>query len=178
MRELKPIKIGWRLWLPALVWLVVIPTAAPLAAPGMADHANLPLRGIAAVALVVNGEDEELSSYGLSRAGLVAEMSEHLRQAGIEVLTPEALPPRPDAALLSLRIRLMRAPYYFYLYNVKLSLRSKVSLAQDAGAYAMVETWSDGTVGALQPTDLPRLRDLSLQFIDHFIAEHALQDRN
>ena len=71
----------------------------------------------------------------------------------------------------------MRAPFYFYLYDVNLSLRSKLSLAQDAGAYATVETWSDGSTGALQPSDLTPLRDLSLQLVDRFIAEHASQNR-
>ena len=160
-----------------LAWLAVIPAATPLAAVGVADYANLPLHGIAAVALVVDGAEENLTAYGFSRTALIAEISERLKRAGIDVLTPENLPRRPDAALLSLRLRLMRAPYYFYLYNVNLSLRSKVSLAQDAGAYATAETWSDGSVGALQPSDLTPLRDLSLQLIDRFIAEHASQNR-
>jgi hypothetical protein len=160
-----------------VVLLAPVAVAAPQAADKLQTWESLPLRGVHAVAFVIDGlDDDGLSPYGLSRSGLLAGVAERLRHAGLEVVDPAALPDRSDAALLSLHVRLMRAPYYFYLYNVRLALRSRLPLAQDAGAYTTIETWSEGSVGEVQPTSLGTLSDYSLLLVDRFIAAHAAQN--
>lgn len=164
------------MWWP--VCLMLLPCGTSWAVPGADDHANLPMRGIVAVTLVIDGVEDDLASYGLDRSALAAAASERLTQAGITVLGSDESARRPDAAFLRLRVRLIRAPYYFYLYGVNLALLGKLALVQDPRSYATVEIWSEGSVGAVQPSDLTPLRDLSLQLIHQFIAEHASQNPN
>lgn len=144
---------------------------AVLAWPAFATESRGVLAATGAVALEVDGIDADLAPYGLERGRVLEEMAARLRSAGIAVLPAEPLRPDDGAGVLRLRVRLMRTLYYFYLYNVNLTLHSPLPL-QDGG-YTTVETWSDGWVGSVQPTDVGLLAGHAGELVNRFIAARA-----
>ncbi|MBI2994986.1 MAG: hypothetical protein HYY48_12540 [Gammaproteobacteria bacterium] len=158
------------------LFLLLLCCCASWGASDANEQAGRPLHGVVAVALTVDRLDDNLAPYGIDRSGLIAAASERLNRAGIEVIDSGEWAQRTDAAQLSLQVRLIRAPYYFYLYGVRLIARGKLALVHGPNAYATAEIWSEGSVGAVQPSDLGPLRELALRLIDQFIAEHRLQN--
>jgi hypothetical protein len=140
-----------------------IPAAAVNRAVGALEHTN-------AVVLVIDGVDEELAAHGLSGEALRRTLASDLQAAGVAVVDEAALVADDRTGELRLRVRLMRAPYYFYLYNVNLTLNSKVGLA-GGDAFTTLPTWSDGWVGALMPTDVARINDFAKELLSRFIAQ-------
>lgn len=124
-----------------------------------------------AVVIEIDGVDEELAAYGLSRASIVKAMTSRIESAGVNVISGSQLE-QQGAAVLRLRVRLMRTLHYFYLYNVNLTLGSKVPL-EGKDAYTIVPTWSDGWVGSLQPTDVGLIENHAAELLSRFLAARA-----
>lgn len=144
--------------------------------PGSAGAATSgALAGTTSVVIEIDGVDEELAAYGLSRANLVQDMTARLQQAGIEVV-PGAELGRDGAAVLRFRVRLMRTLYFFYLYNVNLTLNSKVAVEGD-GAWTTIATWSEGWTGSMQPTDVGLIAKYAGDLTEQFLAARSRETR-
>lgn len=150
--------------LACLLGLCLLPGAATAATAGA-------LAGAKSVVLEIDGVDEDLSAHGLSRKGLEQELTRRLEGAGVEVIPGSELG-RDGAAVLRFRVRLVRTLYYFYLYNVNLTLNSKVAL-QGGNAFTTLPTWSDGWTGSLQPTDVGLIGRYAGDLLDRFLAARA-----
>ena len=146
----------------------LVATPAAIAA---VSHAQGMLGATDVLTVVIDGLDEELAAHGLSRLKVEQEISGRLQAAGMQVVPESELGAAKNAGVLTLRVRLMRAPYFFYLYNINLTLRSKLTMTPDAGAYTTIETWSDGWVGAMQPTDVGQLHGFAGELLARFLAQ-------
>jgi hypothetical protein len=140
--------------------------------PAYAADSRGVLAATSAVALDVDGIEDELAPYGLDRGRILEGMTARLHAAGVEVAPADALRADEHAGVLRLRVRLMRTLYFFYLYNVNLTLHSRLPLQGGAG-YTTVETWSDGWIGSVQPTDVGVLGRYAAELVDRFIAARA-----
>jgi len=146
--------------------LVSTPTAT-----AAANHAQGMLGATDALMVVIDGLDEELAAHGLSRLKVEQEISSRLQAAGMQIVPESEFAAAKNAGVLTLRVRLMRAPYFFFLYNINLTLRSKLAMTPDTGAYTTIETWSDGWVGAIQPTDVGQLHGFAGELLARFLAQ-------
>ena len=160
-------------------WLLA---AALLCGPGAGQAAETAtafqaMTGIHAVALQLEGIEDDYSAHGLVRPELERLLVARLAGAGLEVIPPGNWLDRQDSVLLTLRLRLNRAPYYFFLYNINLAMHSAVTLASNPGAsFATIMTWSDGWVGDMQPTELAQVREFATLLVDRFLAEYHVQN--
>ena len=152
--------------------VAIRPTAAAV------NHTEGVLGVTDALTLVIDGLDEEMAAHGLSRIKVEQEISSRLLAAGVQVVPEGDLAATKNAGVLTLRIRLMRAPYFFFLYNINLTLRSKLPVNPDANAFTTVETWSDGWVGAMQPTDVGQLQGFAEELLARFLEQRAAERGN
>ena len=136
-------------------------------------HAQGVLGATDSLVLVIDGVDEQLAAHGLSRVKLEEAIASRLLAAGMQVVPEAALSARENAGVLRLRVRLNRAPYYFYLYNVNLTLNSKLPLNHGGDAFITTPTWSDGWVGALQPTEVGQIQDFAEELLARFLTQRA-----
>ena len=145
---------------------------APAAA---VNHSQGVLGATDALLLVIDGLDEELAAQGLSRIMVEQAISSRLLAAGVQVVPENGFAAAKDAGVLTLRIRLNRAPYYFYLYNINLTLNSKLPVTEGSAAFTTIPTWSDGWVGALQPTEAGQLQGFAEELLTRFLAQRAAE---
>jgi len=124
-----------------------------------------------ALMLVIDGVDEEMAAQGLSRMKMEQDISSRLQAAGVQVVPESGLAAGANTGVLTLRIRLERAPYYFFMYNIKLTLSSKLPINPDGSAFTTVPTWSDGWNGSMQPTDVGQIQGYAEELLARFLAQ-------
>lgn len=123
-----------------------------------------------AVVLVVDAMDEELGNFGTSRARLAALITRQLESAGVQVVAGTDLG-QAGAALLRLRVRLMRSGYV-ELYGINLSLNNKVSI-EGGAAYSTIETWSDGGTGSIAHSEVAVIEKFAAELVRRFLAARS-----
>ena len=160
----------------AIIFLV-LDIGIAIAAPGIHDFTHQPLKGIKTIVLDISGVDNDIRRYGISTDMLRKSITERLDLAGLQVISADDLNISSDAAIISLKLNLMRAPYYFYLYGLNVTVKNKLILSQENNVYTTVDTWSDGKVGLKKPMELNDLNQYSLDLIDNFIKDYRLQNK-
>ena len=137
------------------------------------------LRGISAFAVNVDPPHGiiygNLKIYGISRENLQKRITEKLENAGIDVISYADSIDTPGAGVLDLRLRVVIPEYYYYSYNLYLSVRQKVKTQQGQQLF-LINTWSDTTIGALEESRLTVLNDYADKMIDEFIEEYKAQN--
>jgi len=166
----------------ALLGLTVSLSAAAAFFEEPQGYSHATLKGLKTVAVNIDpprGSDyTEMSRYGISSEKLQEMISARLRDAGLKVITYTESLADPEAVLLDLRVR-VDIPYgSFYAFDLKLSVNQKIPLAQGAGSFYSVRTWSDRQIGALQQVGpgLYPLYDYSMQLVENFIKAHQAQN--
>jgi hypothetical protein len=142
--------------------------------------ANTSLSGIKSVALNIDTPVgvyySNLERYGVSSTVLEQNITNRLRNVGINVISFNEALEDPAAALLDLRVRMTFPEYSFYSYNLLLSVKQKVPLPQGNNTFYSVRTWSDGKIGAVEQSRLTILNDYTMQLVDNFIAAYQAQN--
>jgi len=167
-------KAPWPGLLPNLLVCAGLVLAIPSAAVPV-NYTQGVLGATDALMLVIDGVDEELAANGLSRTRMEQDISSQLLAAGVQVVPESNLATGANTGVLTLQIRLERAPYYFFMYNIKLTLRSKLPMIPDGSAFTTVPTWSDGWTGAIQPTDVGQLQGHAEELLARFLAQRAAE---
>lgn len=124
------------------------------------------------VAISIKGIERDLYSHNISANTLKADLTERLSAAGIRVIDIGQLADHPGADVITLRLTLNRAPYYFYLYGLNLSVRNRLSLAADGSSFTTIKTWSQTRNGMLMPKELSNIKQMTLQLLDNLIRAH------
>ena len=147
------------------------------------DHqgfTNSNLKGFNAVAINIDPPVghyyTDINRYGVTNIELQNRISQRLQQAGINVISFEEALEDPNAALIELKLRVVTPYGMYYSIGLNLSLKRKAPLGEGSGAHYSVETWSDGTVGGVSQTDLPKIYTYTSQLVDNFIM--AYQEQN
>lgn len=156
-----------------LVPLLLLLLAGPCLA---ATDGGIPFRGVDTVTIHIRGLERDLKTYGVTDAGLKAMLAQRLATAGIKVVEPGEIDRYPGSAILTLRLTMIRSPYYFFLYNLHLAVQSRLPLERDPRTYTWVTTWSNTKVGMLMPKDQGRIKNLSLELADEFLQEYRRQN--
>jgi hypothetical protein len=119
---------------------------------------------------------EDINRYGVTKTELQEQITQRLQQVGINVISFEEALEDPNAALIELKLRVVTPYNLYYSIGLNLSVKRKAPLAEGSGAYYSIETWSDGQVGGVSQTDLPKIYTYTSQLVDNFIV--AYQDQN
>ena len=134
--------------------------------------------GLKAIAITIDPPTNyyygEMKSYGVSKENLEKIISQRLTNAGFKVITFTDSLEDPEAAVLNLKIRLIKGYGLIYSYGLNLSLNQKAPL-QGGNALYPVETWSDWKAGGTQQTSLPVINTYAAELVDNFIATHRSQ---
>ena len=145
-------------------------------------YSNATLKGLKTIAVNIDpprGSDyTALLNSGVTSEKLQDMISARLRAAGFKVINYSESLADPEAVLLDLRVRVDMPWGSFYAFDLKLSVNQKLPLAQGAGSFYSVRTWSDRQIGALQQVgpSLYPLYDYSMQLVENFIKAHNAQN--
>jgi hypothetical protein len=160
---------------------VVAPVAVGL--PADADN-TIPLsvqalRGVRTIGIAFDGVPAEIRRYGVDEAALRAQFEQRLRDAGVNVIAPQAVGETPAAALMEVRFRVHTHAHdylHYTPYSVSVKLKQKIPLPNAADAFLGETVWSDGRNGLEQPINLDRLNGYVLTILDQFIADLRAQN--
>ena len=161
-----------RALLPILVFLV-------LHSFGFAQDTPDSLRGLAGVAVSVQGITPEDERDGLSRATLQTDVELRLRLAGIRVLTGEQVSNEPGRPQFIVLVLVYKATGNFdgYAKSIMAEMRQDVWLARNPSVVLpSAITWSSGRTvglsnsGALQNDIRQNVADRVDEFINAFLA--------
>lgn len=137
------------------------------------------LRGIETITVTVDPPPQyiydDLRVRGITAEKVQEEISERLRAAGFNVVGYTEALEIPEAALLSLRIRLVRSSKGVYSYGLYLSANRKVLIGDDT-SFESVRVWSDFKVGGTSISFLREIEGYVYELVDRFILEHQAQN--
>ncbi|MEX2523615.1 MAG: hypothetical protein WD750_01540 [Gammaproteobacteria bacterium] len=125
------------------------------------------------VALDIKGIHRDLGTWNITVETLRADLSKRLAASGVRVIDISELASHPGADVITLRLTLNRAPYYFYLYGLNMSMRNRLSLSPEGSGSTTIKTWSETQNGMLMPSDLGNIHRMSLQLLDNLLREHG-----
>ena len=152
-----------------LAALLTLPLLCFAAGDGPLDRATL--RGVKAVAVVVDPLEQALERDGLSASELRGRIEDRLQSAGITIN-------RDAREFLGLRLLSVRAKGMPVAVNVGLALYQPVLLARDNEVRTATETWEVGTV-LMSPVKLLRdsMRASLDELVDQFIKAYKAANK-
>ncbi len=128
------------------------------------------LQGLAALTVLIEQVQPDVERAGLTRGNLEAEVTAHLRQAGIPV-TPSA------PAFLYVNVNAVRNAAGLYAVNVSVQLEQPVFLARNPRlVHIGATTWSSAAVALSEADRLAAVRGLVAGIVDQFIAAYRLEN--
>ena len=161
-------------WIPVLVVHAVF--AVPIAGQIMTMD-TLSLYRLPGVYVEVGLVSEEAAQDGFHRDSVRAVMIQKLNDARIRVLTEEEWQVTLRSPTLHVRINLLRASPYLYLYSVELELRQLVVMMGDSQP-VFAPTWRSGqSLGSVRASAINSITSLILAGTDRFISAHAVANR-
>lgn len=125
------------------------------------------------VALDIKGIHRDMVTWNITAETLRADLSRRLAASGVRVIDIAKLASHPGADVITLRLTLNRAPYYFYLYSLNMALRNRLALSPQNNGSTTIKTWSETQNGMLMPGDLGNIHRMSLQLLDNLLREHG-----
>ncbi len=161
-------------WLPALVVNAVL--AAPVAGQSVAMD-TMSLHRLPGVYVEMGQVSLEATQDGFNRDSVRALIIQKLDDARIKVLSEDEWKVTLGSPVLHVRINLLRASQYLYLYGVELELRQIAVMMRDSQP-VFVPTWRSGqSLGSVSANTISSLTDLILVATDRFISAHAVANR-
>ena len=128
-----------------------------LSLPGLvfafgAKYEQETLRGITALHVVVNGLENEIEQYGLTREKIQNDLKTKLGMAGIKVLSKDERVELQGTPFLTLMVGILRAftteDTEFYFISIVIKLRQNVYLEREPGTLVRgITTWSNTRFG-------------------------------
>ncbi len=165
--------------LSSALFIVFFSLSSTAALYGDSEHPQNVLTEINKIAITIDPPTNyyygELIKYGVTKEKLHEMISQRLTNAGFNVVPFSESLEHPEAAVLNLKIRLIKGYGLIYSYGLNLSLNQKAPL-QGANAFHSVETWSDWLAGGTQQTGLPYLNGYVMKLVDNFIDSHHSQN--
>lgn len=162
----------------ACEWSVLVPllcsgllTLGPLSAWAVDnEESRATLRGVMALEVGVGEVLPAMVRAGLTQETIRREVEQHLRHAGLALLTREALLQHPDAAFFAVSVGAARHPAgQLYAYAIDVSVYQTATLARNTAITLSLPTWSSGSFGIVGATNLrdllPRIRERVAQFV-------------
>ena len=161
-------------WIPALVAHTVL--AAPIAGQ-TATMDTLSLYRLPGVYVEVDLVSEEAAQDGFNRDSVRALIIQKLDDARIEVLSEEEWQVTLGSPVLHVRLNLLRASQFLYLYSAEVELRQLAAMIRDSQP-TFAPTWRSGqSLGTVGASAISSLTSLILAGTDRFISAHAVANR-
>ncbi len=161
-------------WIPALVAHTVL--AAPIAGQ-TATMDTLSLYRLPGVYVEVDLVSEEAAQDGFNRDSVRALIIQKLDDARIEVLSEEEWQVTLGSPVLHVRLNLLRASQFLYLYSAEVELRQLAAMIRDSQP-TFAPTWRSGqSLGSVRASAINSLTSLILAGTDRFISAHAVANR-
>lgn len=151
--------------------LTLLTLTAALGNINAAEVLSVPIspHGIQTLGVEISGIRQDYRRYGLDKAALTEHVAQQLKKAGFNVVPVEEIGDSPGAALLQVKLDLVRS-YLGYSYALSVKLIQKIQLVGLHDSLAPVTTWSStGRSGFLRSGTLPRLRNYTADAVKEFI---------
>ena len=161
-------------WLSALVTHTVL--AAPVAGQSVAMD-TMSFHRLPGVYVEVGQVTPEATQDGFNSDSVRALIIQKLGDARIKVLTEDEWKVTLGSPLLHVRIRLLRASQFLYLYSAEVELRQLTVMIRDSQPTFVPTGRSGQSLGSVRASAVSSLTDLILAATDRFISVHAVANR-
>jgi hypothetical protein len=143
------------------------------------DPAYAALRGLTGLGVVVEPLDPGLARYGVAPPEVQRAVEERLRQAGLRVLSADALATTPGTPTLQLAIEMLPPGFPETLtYLMRLSLLQQVVLVRDPTLQVPgVPTWVLESLSSASAARLPEMRGDVLALVGRFLTTYQYVTR-
>ncbi len=134
------------------------------------DESRATLRGVSAIEVGVGEIPPAVVHAGVTQEGIRHEIEQHLRHAGVTLLTRKALLQRPNAAFVAVSVGIVRHPRgQMYAYAIDVSVYQTATLTRNTALTLSLPTWSSASFGLVGSTALhellPRVSEQVVQFV-------------
>ncbi len=125
--------------------------------------------------LRLTGFSPDYQRLGLDGERLREELSAHLGQAGIELLTMQQAIARAGTVLIDVKlVAKQNSTSGIYSYAASVKVWDKLMLGEeDDSRFTSLPVWRDGLHGIVQDGDIRKLQAVYLRLIERFIADNA-----
>ncbi len=150
--------------------------ASPAVAQGVAMD-TMSLHRIPGVFVEVDAVSEEARHDGFSSDSIRELIADKLADARIKVLGEVEWKVTLGNPVLHVRVNLLRASQYLYIYSVEVDVRQLAVMMRDSQP-TFAPTWRSGpSLGTVPASRVSSITDLILDATDRFISAHAVANR-
>lgn len=161
---------------PAAVIVTCLVCTGP-ASPQTVIMDTMSLYRLPGVFVEVGSVSAEATADGFHADSVRQLIIDKLTDAKIRVLDLEEWQVTMGSPMLHVRLNLLRASQYLYLYSVEVELRQLAAMMRDSQPI-FAPTWRSGaSLGTVPARGIASLTDLILAATDRFISAHAVANR-
>ena len=141
------------------------------------EAARATLKGLPGVVVWVWDIDPEIARSGVTQQQVQTEVERQVRRAGITVFSHQDAGTPADAAFLTVSVTTLRHTGGLSAYTVDLAVYQTATLLRDPTPRSLA-TWTVGSIGLVDPSDLRAISTSVSQQVEHFIrAYRAMNPR-
>lgn len=150
--------------------------ASPVVAQSVAMD-TMSLHRLPGVFVEVDAVSEEARRDGFNSDSTRKLIADKLADARIKVLGEEEWKVTLGNPVLHVRVNLLRASQYLYIYSVEVEVRQLSAMMRDSQP-TFAPTWRSGpSLGTARASRVSSITDLILNATDRFISAHAVANR-
>jgi hypothetical protein len=150
------------------------------AGSNISELSNISIQGLKTLAVEVNmptgGAYGDLKARGMTKVKLEENVSKQLQAAGFNIIGVNDAQNDPSAALIEVRIRVVRTLGVVYSTSVNITMKQKVYLGQNTTTSFYADAWTGGVTSGLSQNDLSSINTYVRELIDDFIKVHQVQN--
>jgi len=146
----------------------------------ISELSNISLQGLKTIAveaiIPTGGDYGVLIALGVTKEKMEENISKQLQAAGFNIISVNDARNDPSAALIKVRIRLIKSLGVVYSTSINITMKQKVYLGQNATTSYYADAWTGGVTSGLSQNDLPSINTYAKELIDDFIKVHQVQN--
>lgn len=172
-----PRPIALRCWPHAFCTVSALVLIGILVMPGMQvwalddEATRATLKGIPGVIVWVGDIAPDIEQTGITTQQLQTEVERQVRRAGITVFSHQDAGTPADVAFLTVSVTTLRHTGGLYAYTVDLAVYQTAALLRDPTPRSLA-TWTVGSIGLVEPSDLRTISTAVSQQVDQFIQAY------
>jgi len=162
-------------WADALSGLLIAITVVfSHASAQQEDRKRESLRGIKAVAVVIEDLSPNTEQSGFQKTQLKTDVEMRLKEKGIQLASEPETERKWDGPVLNVRLQTVKHDRRnIEAISIILQLRQKVRLTRKSGAEVLAVTWQSDRLGSVDKAELPLARKILVSMVDGFISDYS-----
>ena len=132
------------------------------------------LRGIKAIAVVIEDLSPNSEQAGFQKTQLKTDVEMRLKEKGIQLASEPETERKWDGPVLNVRLQTVKHDRQnIEAISIILQLRQKVRLTRESRAEVSAVTWQSDRLGSVDRAELPLARKILVSMVDGFISDYS-----